>query len=324
MGPKIVQSMQSAAWRLADRQHGVVTRRQLLELGFSADSIAHRLATARLHPLWRGVYAVGRREVGQRGTWLAAVLSCGPGAALSHGAAASAYGILPARTAIHVSVPARVARRRPGIIVHRRTGFGADDVCVRDAIPLTSPALTLLDLSSTLEHSGLEGAIRQADTLDLIDPEALRDAIAAMRPRPGIRRLRETLDRRTFRLTDSDLERRMLRLARRAGLPVPETQARVNGFRVDFHWPELGLVVETDGLRYHRTPAQQAHDRVRDQAHAASGLTALRFTHAQVRFEPEHVCATLIAVARLSATAGGVPGRVRASRGRAGGRGRGR
>jgi very-short-patch-repair endonuclease len=70
----------------------------------------------------------------------------------------------------------------------------------------------------------------------------------------------------------------------------------VHGFEVDFYWPDLGLVVETDGLRYHRTPAQQARDRLRDQTHAAAGLTALRFTHAQVRYEPVHVAATLLAV----------------------------
>ena len=72
----------------------------------------------------------------------------------------------------------------------------------------------------------------------------------------------------------------------------------VNGFKVDFCWPELGLIVETDGLRYHRTPAQQATDRRRDQAHAAAGLTVLRFTHAQVAFDPGHVKSTLAAVAR--------------------------
>jgi very-short-patch-repair endonuclease len=72
----------------------------------------------------------------------------------------------------------------------------------------------------------------------------------------------------------------------------------VNGFRVDFYWPELGLVVETDGLTYHRTPAQQAEDRRRDQAHTAAGLTVLRFTHAQVRYEPGYVEQVLRAVAR--------------------------
>jgi very-short-patch-repair endonuclease len=106
------------------------------------------------------------------------------------------------------------------------------------------------------------------------------------------------LDLQTFTITDSELERRFLRLARAAGLPTPETQAWVNGFRVDFHWPRLGLVVETDGLRYHRTPAQQARDRLRDQAHTAAGLTALRFAGVQVRFEADQVQATLVAVAK--------------------------
>ncbi len=98
-------------------------------------------------------------------------------------------------------------------------------------------------------------------------------------------------------MTDSELERQFLPLARAAGLPLPLTQQPLNGFRVDFYWPDLGLVVETDGLRYHRTPSQQARDRLRDQAHAAVGLTPLRFTHAQVRFEPNHVRDTLAAVA---------------------------
>ena len=108
--------------------------------------------------------------------------------------------------------------------------------------------------------------------------------------------MRETLDRRTFALTDSELERRFLAIVRRTGLAVPETGRQVNGFKTDLFWPELGLVVETDGLRYHRTAAQQAKDRLRDQVHTAAGLTALRFTHSQVTFEPQYVSATLIDV----------------------------
>jgi very-short-patch-repair endonuclease len=105
------------------------------------------------------------------------------------------------------------------------------------------------------------------------------------------------LDRRTFTLTDSQLERRLLPLARRAGLPRPRTGVLVNGFKVDFFWPHIGLIVETDGLRYHRTPAQQLRDRLRDQAHTAAGLTTLRFTHAQVAFDACHVQDTLSTVA---------------------------
>jgi len=133
-------------------------------------------------------------------------------------------------------------------------------------IPATSPGRTLIDLGARLSERQLEAAISEADRLDLIDPESLRELVG-LRPRVrGVARLRAVLDARTFRLTDSALERRFLRLVATAGLPVPETGRVLNGFKVDFFWEKLGLVVETDGLRYHRTPAQQARDRLRDQA----------------------------------------------------------
>jgi very-short-patch-repair endonuclease len=228
---------------------------------------------------------------------MAAVLSCGPQAALSHAAAAALWELQAPGPRIDVSVPISTVRRRPGIVVHRRRGLAAA-VTRRRGIPVTDLAWTLADLAGMATRSQLEPAIRAADTRGLSDPEALRGALEALKGRPGAGRLRRLLDRRTFRLTDSELERRFLRLARRAGLPPPRTQERVNGFRVDFWWPELGLVVETDGLTYHRTPAQQARDRIRDQAHTAAGLTPLRFTHEQVRYEPRTVAATLSRVAR--------------------------
>jgi very-short-patch-repair endonuclease len=109
--------------------------------------------------------------------------------------------------------------------------------------------------------------------------------------------LRAVLDYRTFTLTDSQLERLFLPIARAAGLPLPSRHRWVNGFKVDFFWPELRLIVETDGLTYHRTPAQQAKDAVRDQTHIAAGFTVLRFTRAQVKYEPAHVQAVLEQVA---------------------------
>jgi Protein of unknown function (DUF559) len=136
-----------------------------------------------------------------------------------------------------------------------------------------------------------------ADKHDLTDPEELRAALPPSRGRPGVRALRQILDRRTFAPTDSELERRFLPIAWATGLPLPLTEQRLNGFKVDFYWPDLGLVVETDGLRYHRTPSQQARDRGRDQAHAATGLTCLPFTHAQVRYQADRVRATLSEVA---------------------------
>jgi very-short-patch-repair endonuclease len=184
-----------------------------------------------------------------------------------------------------------------GIQLHRRE-LDERDLARSEGIPVTSPGRTLIDLGSRLPLGQLEAAVNEADKLDLIDPERLRSVIEGRSGVHGVASLRRILDRRTFSLTDSELERRFMRLVRGADLPPPQTQRVVNGFKVDFHWSEVGLVVETDGLRYHRTPAQQARDRRRDQAHTAAGLTPLRFTHAEVRFEPDRVARTLITVWR--------------------------
>ncbi|HEU5141865.1 MAG TPA: DUF559 domain-containing protein [Solirubrobacterales bacterium] len=229
---------------------------------------------------------------------MAAVLACGEGAMLSHGSAAAAWGIGEERLGrIDVSVPCASFNHPAEVRVHRRYGLRSGDVGVRESIPLTSPVRTLLDLATELKPEALERAVNEADRLGLVDSEMLREALGRYRGERGVRRMRELLDRRTFRLTDSELERRFLRLVRETGLPLPLSGQRLNGFKVDFYWPDLGLVVETDGLTYHRTPAQQGRDRVRDQAHLAAGLTPLRFTHQQVRFEPGYVRLTLLAVA---------------------------
>lgn len=164
---------------------------------------------------------------------------------------------------LDVSVPISTVRRRPGIVVHRRRGLDAG-VTHRHGIPVTDVVWTLTDLAGSASGSQIEAAIRAADARGLSDPDALRAALGGVQGRPGAGRLRRLLDRRTFRLTDSELERRFLRLADRAGLP----------------------------------PSQQARDRLRDQAHAAAGLTPLRFTHEQVRYEPRAVEAALSRVAR--------------------------
>lgn len=281
---------------LAARQHGVVTRAQLRELGLSVNAIDYRLRRGRLHRVGQGVYAVGRPQLTRHGILFAAVLSCGPGAALSYDAAGEVLGIRRQRAGpIDVTVPG-AQRQRPGVRIHRRP-LPKGDVTYRNGIPVTSVVRTLLDLAQRLTTPELEAAVNEADKLDLIDPERLRAELAKRKGQPGVAALRQLLDRQTLTLTDTELERRFLPIVRRAGLPLPRTQRRVNDFRVDFFWPELGLVVETDGLRYHRTPAQQARDRLRDQTHSAAGLTPLRFTHAQVVHEPGHVLQVLTAVA---------------------------
>lgn len=228
---------------------------------------------------------------------MVAVRGCGSRAVLSHGSAAALWGFgAERRGAIDVTVPFCHPRRRPGVMVHRRPKLQSRDVTVRDGIPVTIVVRTLIDLATRLGPGALERAINEADRLDLIDPESLLAALSDYPGQRGVGTLRAMLGHRTFRLTDSELERRFLPLAERAGLPTPLTGQHVNGFKVDFYWPDLRLVVETDGLRYHRTPAQQARDHVRDQTHTAAGLTPLRFAHAQIRYEPRRVEAVLRSV----------------------------
>lgn len=289
-------SKRQSLWNLAREQHGVVTRRQLLDAGLSGKAIDHRRTKGRLHPVHRGVYAVGRAELTRHGRWMAAVLACGADAVLSHASAGALYELSDLERRISISLPSRRRIVRPGIEIHR-VDLDGSDTWVRDRIPVTSPSRTIADLASVLDTQQLARAVKEADVRGLVSPPALRSYASRHPGRPGVPALRDLLDPLTFRLTDSVLEQRFLRLVRRAGLPLPETGVRLNGFTVDFYWLELGLVVETDGLTYHRTELQQARDRRRDRAHAEAGLTTLRFTHREVADDGEGVMRTLRSVA---------------------------
>jgi hypothetical protein len=272
------------------RQYGVVARRQLEALGFSRAAIEHRLRTGRLHPVARGVYAVGRPQLTPEGRWMTALLACGDSSLLSHRSAAALWriGVEPEGT-VDITVTRASRPRRRGVRARTRPSLPAADLTTHRRIPVTTPVRTLIDLATELAPNHLERAVNEADKRDLVDPDALRAALDHRRGEPGIRLLRTVLDKHTFRLSDTDLELLFRPIADAAGLPVPLTKHWVNDFEVDFFWPDLGLVVETDGWRYHRTPAAQTRDARRFQAHVASGLTALRFSHWQVKYEAAHV-----------------------------------
>jgi very-short-patch-repair endonuclease len=289
---------QRAARRLAKQQHWVVTRQQLLELGFTPKGIKHRLAKGRLHAIWPGIYAVDRPDLTQLGLFSAAVLACGAGAVLSHMSAAILWGLIRMRMRmLEISVPLARTPRQRGIKVHRRKTI---DATRHKNIPVTSPTQTLLDLALRLNGEQYERAVNEAANKDLIDPEELRETIETLGPQPGIRPLRTLLDRDTYVLTDTELEQRLVPIARRAGFPKPETQVHLSGRRVDFFFRELGIVVEANSLRFHRTPSQQANDTRRSQAHFAAGLLPVPFTHWQITYEPKYVEKTLRAVSARS------------------------
>jgi acetyltransferase-like isoleucine patch superfamily enzyme len=290
MATKRVETMSQRAWTLVRDQHGIVSRTQLLDLGLTTMAIRHRIKCGRLHPVKRGVYAVGRPQVTRGGRWMAAVLACGAEAMLSHRSAAALWGFGEEhRGYVEISVRRHSKPRRPGIRTHDRPGLWNRDIGAHLGIPVTTPVRTFLDLATVTGPKTLERAINEADKLDVIDADSLRRALDDHPGQPGIRLLRHVLDKHTFRLSDDELERLFRPAAAAAGLPTPFTKHIVNKFEVDFFWPSLGLVVETDGWRYHRTPSAQTRDALRFQVHVAAGLTPLRFSHYQVKYEPRHV-----------------------------------
>jgi very-short-patch-repair endonuclease len=293
-----VQTASRAAWELAETQHWAIAWRQLIALGYTRDAIAHRIEDGRLYPVWRGVYAVRRRDLSPEGLFIAAVLACGDDAVLSHESAAILWGIRrPRRHTVEVTVPTRMNPRLPRIKVHRRMKVIATR---HKGIPVTSPTQTLLDIAQQLNGAQYERAVNEAANHDLIDPEELRQTLDTIGPQPGVRPLRNLLDRDTYVLTDTELEQRFVPIARRAGLPRPESQVWLNGHRVDFYFRELKVVVEANSLRFHRTPSQQAKDTRRAQAHFAAGLLPVPFTHWQITYDPKYVEDTLRRVSARS------------------------
>lgn len=217
---------------------------------------------------------------------------------LSHRSAGALWGFCEEHPDyIEVSVRRHHKVRRSGIRVHDRAGLWNRDIGAHLGIPVTAPIRTFLDLATVTGAKTIERAINEADKLDVIDADTLRRALDDYSGQPGIRLLRAVLDEHTFRLSDDELERLFRPIAAAAGLSVPLTKHMVNEFEVDFFWSDLGLVVETDGWRYHRTPSAQTRDALRFQTHTAAGLTPLRFSHYQVKYEADHVHRILTATA---------------------------
>ena len=109
-------SVEATISSLATRQHGVVTRGQLLAANVSKDVVDRRLRTGWLRPLHRGVFSVGPL-VETRAREMAAVLACGPKAVVSHLSAAVLWRLLSdgyRPEVVEVIVPDR-HRRRPGV-----------------------------------------------------------------------------------------------------------------------------------------------------------------------------------------------------------------
>jgi very-short-patch-repair endonuclease len=269
---------------LADAQHGVVSRSQLLDAGFTERQIDRRVQARRLHRVHYGVYAVGHRVLTTEGRWMAAALAVG--GVLSHASAAAAWDLRRTSSAVvHVTVRGDADVCGGGLRVHRSTTLSAAETTVHKGIPITTPARTIIDLARTLEGRALEHVVDVADQRGLVDFTDLRAA------RPAS--LKAVLSRYSPAPTRSELEERFLRLCDDHGILRPETNARIEGFEVDFVWRDARLIVEVDGYAYHRSPAAFESDRERDVTLKTAGWQVLRFTWSQVQRRAAWVAAAI-------------------------------
>jgi very-short-patch-repair endonuclease len=287
--------------RLAEAQHGVVARRQLLALGVSADTIVHRRRAGRLVALHRGVYALGHRALRPEGRWMAAALAVGPTAVLSHRSAAALWGLrdgAPAR--VEVAVPSSAGRRaRDGILVRRIPDLTPWQVTRTAGVPVTSVARTLLDLAAVVDAAILRRAVERAEHLELFDLVQVRRLLDAHPRRPGARALRSLLEdyrEHGMTFTRSDLEARFLELCRAHRLPRPFVNHVSGTSEVDFRWPEQRLIVEVDTWTYHGTRAAFARDRARDRAQLRAGLRVARVTGEEIERDGAALMAELAAL----------------------------
>jgi very-short-patch-repair endonuclease len=291
---------------IASRQHGIVTRAQLLDAGVGAGAIDHWVSTGRLLIRHRGVYALGHGASPRFADVHAAVLAYGPCAIASHRTAASMWGFVPAAVGgsaafearegtIDVTVVGRHARPRPGIRLHRTDQLMRADLSHLEGIPLSSPARALLELAAVIESEReLELALHEAIALRLATIEEVQTVLARYPQRPGCALLATLADpRRRLSATDSGGAERLHRLIRRSGLPDPKSGARVGRWPLDFFWPEAALGAEVDGYDFHSTLPRVERDHRKDHDVRELGVLLLRFTGRQVRREPEYVLVTL-------------------------------
>jgi very-short-patch-repair endonuclease len=286
---------------VAERQHGVVSRRQLEEQGVGREAIELRLRASRWHRLHPGVYAVGHRVLSREAWWLAAVMYAGDGAALSHRSAAGLWEIRGwSGGVIDTTVPRRC--RSGGPVRRHYSLLPADEIAECSGIPVTSVPRTIFDMAAGSPPEAVEAMLREAEYRRLYDRLSLHDLLERYPRRRGSKAVRAALARveeRPGRIC-SRLEERFLPFLDRFGLPRPRFNAwlQVGGERcqVDCLWPAARQIVELDGWEGHATRAAFRSDRARDRRLRVAGYGVTRIAWMQLDDEAEAVAADLRAL----------------------------
>ena len=236
--------------RIAARQYGRITAQQLIAAGVDRDRIKRWRADGRLRSEHTGVFTLGHPDPSARGVYRSAALAAGPGAVVSHRAAAHLLGLLRGTPpAAEVTIPVDNGRRRPGIRIHR-SSLHHLDVSILDGIPITTVPRTLLDLAPRESPQTLTRMCHEAWIHHRTTPAHIDATIARNPHKPGAAKLRRAHGADVLL---SDLEQGFEALLRRRGLPLPRTNIDHKGDKVDCHWPALNLTVELHSWRYHAT-----------------------------------------------------------------------
>jgi very-short-patch-repair endonuclease len=272
---------------LAERQHGLVSRAQLLALGLGRRAIAYRIEHGRLHPIHPGVYAVGHRLVSVDGRWMAAVLAAGPDAVVSHRDAGVIWSIrASARARVDIIVP-RKLRSRDGFDFHYAF-LPPDEVTRERGIPVTTVPRTIFDLASVVRPREVERAIQEAEYRRLFDPLSLHDLHARYPRARGAKVIRAILADLDIdaTITKNDLEEDFLAFVDRYRLPRPRMNHWLQigdlWIEADCVWLDQRVIVELDGRGAHGTRKAFESDRARDRAATVAGWRVIRVTWRQL------------------------------------------
>lgn len=287
---------------LAARQHGVVARRQLLTFA-GTEAIAGRVRRGVLHPIHRGVYAVGHPVLGMHGRWMAATLAVGADSVLSHRSAGCLWGLqhLFAGTP-EVTIPTGW-RGRVGICV-RRSPLPSDEITDLNGIPVTTVPRTILDLATVVSRRQLERAFNEVEVQGLTDRLSIPDLLVRYPRRRGTAVLRSLLDDgpEFGGVTRNDFEELMVSLLDAYGLSRPRFNADVaiagRFFSADCLWKRERLIVELDGRAVHGTRRAFEADRERDRLLVADGWRVMRVTWRQLCRDGETIASDLRAALR--------------------------
>ena len=269
---------------VANTQHGLVRRQQLLGRHITPEQIRRRLATGALLIEYPGVYRVGHRAPSIEATYLAAVFACGNGALLAGAAAAHLYEIVRG-AAPPPEVITRTERHIDGIVTHRARRGDARDAARWRGVPITTVARTLVDLAAVLAEEHLARAVHEAEVRFRTRPHDVELVLRRRPGSPGAKTLRRVLNGEVP-VTLSRLESTFLSLLKGADLALPQTNRFADAHRVDCRWPAHRVTVELDSYRYHATRYAWEQDRLREREARARGDEIRRYTWDDVTQRP--------------------------------------